>query len=503
MKSKLFDYDDRDLKSVFYYAKQLENMTFNDVKEIFENNKDKRYINKYEDDIEYVVAEEDFSYGASMNERAKGQLGNFIERFYFGYEPNSNQDADFPKIGLELKITPIDRKKNGSYRAGERLSITNISYNEAVEEDFYKSHLYKKIKTILLIHYLRNKDINRMDYQIKFVNIFSPEVDKNDMKIIIEDYNYIVSKIKAGKAHELSESDTLYLGACTKGTNAARSMQPQFYGGILAKKRNFCFKISYMEYILQTKVLKRKLQYESVIGLLENETFEQHIINKIKPNYGKTDKELCEIFNREYNNNKAQWNDLTFKMLGVTSNNVEEFKKANIVVKTIRVESDNKIKENMSFPPFKFKDLADEEWEESALFNYFYSTKFLFVVFRKNGSQYILETAKMWNMPYVDLNNIVRNEWLKIQSVIKEGVNFTLTKDSSGKIIVKNNIPGISDSEILHVRPHAQKSAYKLANGFMCGNIKRDANELPDGQWMTTQSFWINRFYVLKQIMEK
>ena len=32
------------------------------------------------------------------------------------------------------------------------------------------------------------------------------------------------------------------------------------------------------------------------------------------------------------------------------------------------------------------------------------------------------------------------------------------------------------------------------------GNVERDANELPDGQWMTTQSFWINNKYILSQL---
>lgn len=156
-----------------------------------------------------------------MNDKAKGQLGNFIEKYYFGYDPNGNQEADFNKIGLELKQTPIDKTKKGEYRAGERLSITNISYNEPVEEDFYKSHVWEKIKCILLIHYLRDKSIERLDYVIKFVNLFSPP--KDDLKIIIDDYNQINEKIKQGKAHELSEGDTMYLGACTKGATAKKA----------------------------------------------------------------------------------------------------------------------------------------------------------------------------------------------------------------------------------------------------------------------------------------
>lgn len=501
MKKRLFDYDDRDKASIYEYAKQLESMTFNEIKEEFEKSIIKSYVNRYEPHDMNEVHEDSKVYGASFNYEAKGQLGNFVERFYFGYDPNGNQDADFPKAGIELKLTPIDKRKDGSLRAGERLSITNISFDEQVEEDFYKSHVWNKIKQILLIHYLRDKSVDRMDYMIQFVNLFSPMDHPNDLKIIKEDYETIIKKIKDGKAHELSESDTYYLGACTKGSTADSSWRPQFYGNHeLAKKRNFCFKNSYMEYVLQKYIIKNDVPSESVIKEKLETTFEEHIISRINNYIGRTDKQLCNLFDREYNNNKAQWSDLTYRMLGIKGNHAEEFEKANIVVKTIRIEENGKNKESMSFPAFKFKELVEEKWEDSTVYRYFDTTKFLFVVFKKHRNEYKLEGCKLWNMPYEDLNVTVKKEWQKIVNTIKTGVKFTLKEKRNGKIEISNNLPGISDNEILHVRPHASQSAYKLNNGYQKGNIQRDANELPNGEYMTTQSFWINSSYILKQI---
>lgn len=48
-----------------------------------------------------------------------------------------------------------------------------------------------------------------------------------------------------------------------------------------------------------------------------------------------------------------------------------------------------------------------------------------------------------------------------------------------------------------------KKQLSKLKDGYSQGNINRDANELPDGQWMTTHSFWINNDYILKQLKYK
>ena len=103
---------------------------------------------------------------------------------------------------------------------------------------------YEKIKNILLVQYIRDKSKNRLDNQIKYVNLFTPPPE--DLEIIINDYKVITQKIKEGKAHELSESDTYYLGACTKGSTAQSSWREQYYGShIPAKKRAFCLKNSY------------------------------------------------------------------------------------------------------------------------------------------------------------------------------------------------------------------------------------------------------------------
>lgn len=44
---------------------------------------------------------------------------------------------------------------------------------------------------------------------------------EEDLAIIEHDWKTIMRKVRAGRAHELSEGDTLYLAACTKGANAS------------------------------------------------------------------------------------------------------------------------------------------------------------------------------------------------------------------------------------------------------------------------------------------
>lgn len=493
----IFDYDNKNIDSILSYAEKLKNKTFRDIEKMYSESKIKHYINPYNicsETENYSIKESEVSY--IKNPNAKGQLGGLLEQKYFGYKPNSSQEADFKEVGLELKQTCVDLTKKGEYRAGERLSITNISFKEPVNDNFYESHLWDKIKNILLIQYLRDKSIDRLDYKIKFVNLFTPP-DK-DLEIIIQDYKKINEKIKDGKAHELSESDTLYLGACTKGSKATENI-PQFYGNhIPAKRRNFCFKQSYMNYVLQNYILNKGISSESIIknkNILNKETFENHIINLLNKNINKTDKELCSIYGREYNNNKSQWIHLAYLMLGIKGNHAEEFEKAGIVVKAIRIEENESIKENISFPPFKFKELVSESWENSTLFKYFDTTRFLFVVYKATGNSYKFIGSKLWNMPYNDLNTIVKKGWENIRLSILKGIEFIPEKHGSN-IRYLNSLPKISDNPIIHIRPHAAKSAFKFKDGTIIGNLS-NADELPDGQFMTKQSFWINRSYLI------
>jgi len=486
-KKEVFDkeigYDPANPKSIEGYAVRLRGKTFLDVVEESRRG-DKATALTY------------------ANKLRKGGLGNLLEEVYFGYKANSNQEADFPEAGVELKTTPYELTKKGELRAGERLVLTMISYDEPVELDFYKSHAWEKMKQILLIYYWRNKQLeSNLLYPIKFVKLFTPP--ESDLLIIKKDYAYIIETIKAGKAHELSEGDTMYLGACTKGANAEKSTVPQYYGeNIPARKRAFCFKNSYMTFVLNHYIVGHKSDNAILTdaSVLEEKTFEEVLDDIVDQYIGMSDKELCEKFGREYNNNKAQWNDLAYKILGIRGEHADEFEKANIRVKTIRVEENDKIVESMSFPPFKFIELTNEEYEDSALHDYFDETRLFFFVWKKDKDVYRVKGCMIWHMPYDDLEVKVRKEWEQYKHIIKYGVQFSKKVDKKGKVSFSNNLPNKSETEIIHVRPHAQKAAYRFNNGEEYGNVERDANMLPNGEYMTTQSFWINNLYILNQI---
>ena len=483
------NYNPNDKKSIYEYAKNLKGKTFNDVCD-----EDEYFLSEIVREVsenEYKVSYE--------NKSRKGGLGEIIEERYFHYKADSESRADFPKAKVELKVTPYKINKNKSISAKERLIISMINYVDIVDMDFYSSNAWSKLENILLIYYLWTPLIdNRLDYTIDFVYMLTPEGE--DLKIIENDFYKIRKKVLDGKAHELSEGDTLYLGAATKSSNS-RVTRVQPYSDVPAKPRAFSLKSSYMTYVLRNYILKDEKREDKILKDKDISEFEDYILVKISEYKGvEASKLFKKFFGESIPKEKNKYSRLAFEILGVRTKNAEEFEKANIEVKSIRIEENDKIRESISFPYFNIMNLVSQEWEESDIYNYFSATKILFIIYRKKRNKYYLEGAVFWNMPAKDIENTLKKEWTKARDIFKNGVKFTI-KDKISPI--KNNLPKKSNTEILHVRPHAQKASY-LIDGIKYGNgkLERDTDLLPDGNRMTKQCFWLNNDYILNQLKE-
>ena len=465
----LEEYDETDPISIETYAKKLIGKSFADVCE--------------QDDIaKAMVVREMTNYEAKHeNKKRKGGLGELIEERFFHYQANNDARPDFDKAGVELKVTPYKKNKNGTLVAKERLILTMIDYFSVVNEVFEDSHMWQKARLILLVYYLYQQEIkNRLDYRIGYVKLFAPP--EQDIKIIAHDFEVIVEKIRKGKAHELSEGDTLYLGAAPKAaTSKDRRKQP--FSDELAKPRAFAFKNSYMTYVLNNYIIPGKNTYEPIIKGNAEESFEDYVVSKIDAYYNKSVAELCDLFDVKFQKKPKNLEAmLAYRILGIKGNHAEEFEKANVVVKTIRIAENNKIKENMSFPTFKFKELVKEEWDDSTFGNYLRETRFLFVIYKYDqGGELRLKGCQFWNIPYDDLEGNVKLVWEKTQRVIREGLRI---EKKNGKNY--NNFPKLSENPVCHVRPHARNS--------------KDTYELPDGRWYPKQCFWLNNSYILSQL---
>ena len=84
----------------------------------------------------------------------------------------------------------------------------------------------------------------------------------------------------------------------------------------------------------------------------------------------------------------------------------------------------------------------------------------------------ILKKAKFWNVPEKDLNTEIKRVWEETQKRIRNREY--------------DNLPRITESPILHVRPHAKN--------------RKDTYPTVDGEQVTKKSFWLNKSYIKQQI---
>lgn len=421
----------------------------------------------------------------------KGGIGQILEEGLFGYAINSTSEADFGELGVELKATPVKQNKNKAFAAKERLVLNIINYMKEVEYSFETSSFWRKNETILMMFYFWDKELDRGDYRIlKSVLYTYPE---DDLEIIKNDWEIIVGKIRAGKAEELSEGDTMYLGACTKGANK-NSLRQQPFSDVPAMQRAFSLKASYM-----TTLVRKYIKQDNIVSFTSKEelakkSLETILQERFAPYVGLDMREISQKINYEINpKNKSTIANMISRILGITGtklDNIEEFSKANIQFKTIRLEPNNMPKEHMSFENVDFDAWLNDSFEESQFYQKFEETKFLFVVFQyretlKENPDRIPYFKKivLWNMPEQTIRNEVGLMWRRGRKVLKDGVELTV-----GPRGISNNLPSAKQNHVTHIRPKAKDG--------------KDKVQLPDGQEITKQAFWLNKEYIAEIVKD-
>lgn len=357
---------------------------------------------------------------------------------------------------------------------------------EEVHEQFETSSFWNKNRKLLLMFYEWQTELEHGEFRI--IETILYEYPEEDLIIIKKDWAYIIRKIQSGEAHLLSEGDTQYLGACTKGANKS-SVRQQPYSNILAPQRAFSLKQSYMTSIMREHITKEKLIYFASKQELIEKTIEELLHERFAPYIGLTQKEMATRLAVPFDSqNKAFIPKLISSLLGVEGTKLDkiaEFAKANIQFKTVRLKQNAIPKEHMSFVNINFKEIVEENWEESYIRNYFLETQLLFVVFQFNEwDELIFKGIKLWHMPLETIERELWGYWTEIRKVVNEGIQLEETKRG-----IKNNLPNTKFNGVLHVRPKGRNAA--------------DKTELPDGQWITKQCYWLNAEYIagiLKEI---
>ncbi|SUY80089.1 DNA mismatch repair protein MutH [Clostridium tetani] len=345
----------------------------------------------------------------------------------------------------------------------------------------------KKCKELLLMFYMNEKDVPKEELLFKIISLWTPS--EKDLKIIERDWNTIALKVKQGKAHEISEGDTMYLGACTKGSTAEKSKRRQPNSNILAQQRAFSYKRSYVDYIIEELLEKERLRKYKPVKALSDEglLFDEKIYNIFNSMLQKSILDIMKMYsiNRERkakNFIRLVIDDVCKVVFGDKLNNFDEFRKANIEIKTILLKPNGMPKESMSFEQINYCEIVKEKWETSNIRDKFENKKHLWIIFRSKKNfkkqlelslnDIIIHKVMFWNMPISDLNDSMYRVWKDTVSKIKKGDYDNFIK--------------ISNGEIAHIRPKGQNT--------------KDLAFTPQGTKERKKCFWLNARYIKEQI---
>jgi DNA mismatch repair protein MutH len=398
-----------------------------------------------------------------MNKKNKGDLGSLLELFYFEHSPLTNSGPDFEEAGVELKATGVIRDKNKKFKAKERLVLTMINFEDIVHEQWQTSSLLKKCQLMQIMFYLYQQQVDVIDRKF-VIDPLLYRIDDWDIETIKSDWEYIRAKVEDGKAHELSEGDTIYLRAARKGSGGPKEpLRKQPNSPIGAKARAFAFKSTYVDYLIAGQSSPA-----NTLSVDSRVSFEEAVRRKFSRFEGKLVSEAASEFGlqKTSKSQKGFHRQIAIKMLADGGSSVPELDRAGIELKTIRLGKSGKPRESMSFPGFKFLEILDEDWESSNFFEKL-EKKFLFVVFLegKDGSE-IFQTAFLWNMSYED-----RLEAQRVWEDTKRRVAVDAT-----------DLPKTSESSVAHVRPKGKDGNDKIPT--------------PQGGMHLRQAFWLNSSYI-------
>ena len=413
----------------------------------------------------------------------RGSFGLILEKYYFGIEQNSRPEPDFKEAGLEVKSSPLKKLGSGKLVAKERLVMNMITYGDVVKENFENSSFLYKNHLLLLIFYLYEKGVNVLDYVVQLARMW--KFPEEDIKIIKDDWTKIVEKIKAGKAHELSEGDTLYLGACTKSSNSS-VRTPQPFSSEPAKPRAFSLKQNYLNGIVQNLLEEAEPIVKNISEYKEALTFEDIVRKRFEPFIGMTSEDISKKLNLGINqSSKNYFATLARRIMGVQKQKVLEFEKAGVEMKVVQIKKSGMPKEDMSFPKFNYMELSKEKWEDidengevvDCEFKQQLQKRFFFVVFEcadtcKKEEDRILKKVLFWTMPVKDIEGEVKRVWEE-----------TVKKINNGNA---DELPKKSESSVAHVRPHARDAS--------------DTEETPENGMLVKKCFWLNKEYIERQI---
>ena len=436
------------------------------------------------------------------NPKITGIAGDVIEQSVFGYDANSDSSPDLNIDGIltELKTTGIriSKKNPKEYEAKEPMSITGVSPNIIIDEEFYDSRFWHKLAHLLLVYYLyaSDKTVLAAEYANFLVKGYQfLEFSDEDKKILEQDWlivrNFIRSLNKNESLYpEISHlrDKLLFIDTAPKWPNPPR----------FRLKRTVVSNIVQKHFNGSLEQLPKS--YDSYSEIDEK----CHQITAIYKN--KTVSELMKEFGNEGKVDKGIGERLVVKMFGGTAKKMQDidlFSKIGLLGKTIVLTEKGKRTEDMKLFRINFDEIenVNEQFTDSIFYDYLNENQILCIIFEEHDSKDFGKNTFLgfkrlsFTDDFIELN--VKSVWNRI----RELVIYKELKDIP--VLNAKGNPRINKTGIAQTAPNFPKSSEGII--FVRGDSS-DSTKKPEtvnGISMYRQYIWIKGGYLTQKLDEK
>lgn len=411
-----------------------------------------------------------------LNPKITGIAGDVIEQSVLGYPADNKQEADLIVDGIdtELKTTGLKISKKGIYsvEAKEPMSITAVSPNKIVEEEFYSSMLWHKMEHMLLIYYLYDSEttVPASEYaKFPIQNYQFHEFSKEDIEILLNDWQVVRDFIINVKENNLNPSieypkisklrnQMLYMDTAPKYPHPPRfRLRRQTLTTIVQK---------FLGKEFQPLYGKNKFSnYKELDEILENFTI-KYKDKSIEEIARILDLEL--VRNSDGKVNKSITEKIMTAAFGIKSGKlrkIDTFAKIGTIPKTLTLTNKGARTEDTKFDTIDFLEWSDprRDFECSSIYEFFANQTLLFSIFEEayNNSpleKNIFKGFKRLSFDDEFINSEVKKTWdqvryllfnnkFKVEGVRNKNGELRLNK-KTGTIQEATNFPKSKDYAI-------------------------------------------------------
>lgn len=421
-------------------------------------------------------------------------------------------DIDIDGVKYEVKTTGLKRNKQNTaiLEAKEPVSITAVSPQQIVEEEYHTSAFWHKVAHLLFLYYFYDSNkvvlpfeyarFKLLTYQFHEYEDFSAEEQQtieNDWRIVRDFVVFLHNTYSDYKSQYPRISYELRPKLMLLDTAPKWPNQPRF-----RFKRSFVTTIylRHVEKKRQKEVLKRTHgKYESIQDLLDECT---DIVDRYR---GKTVKWLCNTLDISPKKElKSIAEPIIIKLFGGTRkkmNDIDLFSKVGITGKSIVLTKSGGRTEDTKFFTIDFDEIMDEtiSFEESQFYEYFSTHKILFVIFEEPDTKAPLLENQFLGFSLITLDEDfiqtnVRPVWERIRHLVlsKELIDVPICH-TNGPLKGKQKV---NKNGELSSAPNFPKASEGIVFVRGTGNDSRDKREVVNGIRMYHQQVWIKGAYL-------